>query len=53
MPSLEVIRETESQQWQIVSEATGRTAKIQQGSFDETVTVSSTSKGQLTGVDAT
>ena len=33
MPSLEVIRGTESQQRQIVSEAAGRTAKLQQGSF--------------------
>ena len=39
MPSLEVIRGTESQQRQIVSEAAGRTAKLQQGSFDETVPI--------------
>ena len=39
MPSLEVIRGTESQQRQIVSEAARRTAKLQQGSFDETVPV--------------
>ena len=39
MPSLEVIRGTESQQRQIVSEAAGRTTKLQLGSFDEPVPV--------------